>query len=140
MISQGALAERHHMLTLNLRKAEEAWTQVAGLPETEENMVLQIRTMAALNTWKGRLLECELWQQWEERWPRIERAEDLPTERNTLRHDSIPEGTTEAQGWRERERTHRGNADQLSAALPDLPPERSTNARGDVRRAQLRAG
>ena len=140
MISYDALTERHHQLKLHLDEAEAAWKQCEDLPETQENMILQIRTMAALNVWKGRILECELWMQWVERWPRIERAADLPTERNMLTHGAVPDTKTEAQGWRERERTHRGNADQLSAALPDLPEERSADAGGDVRRAQLRAG
>lgn len=137
MMSYGALRTRWKLLQTRHHEIEEAWKALEGLPDDDENNLKRVQAMAALQVSKGRILEVELWQEWGERWPHIERADQLPTERNTVHHGAEPDTKTEWQGKRDRERLHRGNADQLLAALPDNPGERLADAAGDVRGAQL---
>lgn len=121
MISYDVIGERLKILQTTQANIAQQWEAVKDLPEdVEENVKRKFDVQNAYAVMEGRILECRVWREWIERWPRIELAAQLPTERNTLKHGAISEGKTEAQGRRERERTHRGNADQLSAALPDL--------------------
>jgi hypothetical protein len=121
VISYDALGERLKLLTTTAANIEAMWEQVKDLPDdSEENAKKKLDVMQAHFVMMGRRAEVMVWREWIERWPHIELAAQLPTERNTVRHDAVPDTKTEAQGWRERERTHRGNADTLSAALPNL--------------------
>ncbi len=121
MISYDVIGERLKLLQTTQANIAQQWEAVKDLPEdVEENVKQKMDVQTAFAVMQGRIQECRVWREWIERWPRIELAAQLPTEGNTLRHDSIADAKTETQGWKERERTHRGNADQLSAALPDL--------------------
>lgn len=120
MISYGQIKARLMVLRKKHGLIDAEWNVVKELEETPENMQRKFAVMAALQVSHGRILECQVWQEWGERWPHIERPEQLPTERNTLRHDAISDAQTEEQAHHDREGLHRGNADQLSAGLPDL--------------------
>lgn len=122
MISHGAIMARLAVIDSRHHQLEQVWEQVKDLPdEVEANVARKTETMAALYVSLGRIQECKVWLEWGEKFPHVERADQMPTEGNMLRHDAISDKQTEGQAWREREITHRGNADQLSAALPDLP-------------------
>jgi hypothetical protein len=120
MISYGAIRARQTVLTKNYNLIDAEWQKVKDLPDDEQTYPRKLEIMGALHVMKGRLLECEVWLEWGEKFPHIERPDQLPTEGNMLRHDAISDIQTEAQAFREREALHRGNADQLSASLPDL--------------------
>lgn len=121
MISYDVIGERLKILQTTQANIAKQWEAIKDLPEdVEANITQKMDVQMAHAVMQGRILECRVWREWIENWPRIEMAAQLPTERNTLKHDAIPEAKTEAQGKHEREQTHRSNADQLSAALPDL--------------------
>ena len=121
MIAYGTINARLKVLNDRHNEIDAMWQSVKDLPEdVEDNMRRKFQTMAALQISKGRILECQVWLEWADRWPDIERPDQLPTEGNMMSHDAIPDKKTEKQAKRERELVHRGNADQLAAALPDL--------------------
>jgi hypothetical protein len=86
-------------------------------PRREEPEVAQElnKLTFALYVMDGRLYECDAWIEWAEKYPTIERPDQLPTTANTPEQETI-----EGESLQQRESSYKTNATELIGELPNV--------------------
>lgn len=98
------------------KRKEEAET------EEESDKYLEEHTRFSLSVYEmiGRVKEMVAWIEWAEKYPKIERPDQLPTTENTPKQESVQSLVPdEAAAKRERQETYRDQAIELAQMLPD---------------------
>jgi hypothetical protein len=75
---------------------------------------------------QGKVMEMDAWIEWAEKYPAIERPDQLPTTENTPAHETFlsEAGDNEAASLEERQGVYREQAIELVDMLPDVTDER----------------
>lgn len=74
----------------------------------------------AIYQMQGKVLEMEAWIEWAEKYPKIERPDQLPTTANTAKQETIQdEVPDQAEAKKKRQDVYRDQAIDLAQMLPD---------------------
>lgn len=139
--AQQLLANRLELYGVTL----EAFKQRKRILEARlEGLVVQAQTMAreketgseidiqkeyevsvAIYQMQGKIKEMEAWIEWGEKYPKIERPDQLPTTENTQKQASIPDEVPDKnEAMAKRQDVYRDNAIELAQMLPEAKYDR----------------
>jgi hypothetical protein len=114
-VNSEAFKQRRKILEARKRGLEQQLNDLKPRRDETEVMEQLQQLTFALYVMDGRLYECDAWIEWAEKYPTIERPDQLPTTQNTPSQETL-EGET----LKQRESSYKQTAQELVEELPNV--------------------
>lgn len=117
-----AFRQRKRILEARLEGLEEKAMEIVRRKQTGENVDLeeQQAMSVAIYQVQGKVMEMEAWIEWAEKYPTIERPDQLPTTENTTKQEAVTDDIDPDMVASMRQEAYRDNAIDLASLIPEV--------------------